>query len=184
MPPLTDSALMIGLAIASGLAVMLVGIALAYREGKRIGALTRSDRFDRLPSPLNLGETEWEVQYTEFGRGRRRQHQARLHFRQFDARVIGEGEDERGRRWSAEGVVFHDSLCYLFLEHGRGGVHLGAVLAARRAGEAAVEGMRCIWSQDRGAVTVQPIRLLPAARSCPSSSPRRSPVLVTSGNAR
>lgn len=183
MTPMTDSTLAAGLAIASGIAVMLVGISLAYREGKRIGALTRSERFDRLPSPLNLGETEWDVQYTEFGRGKRRQHQARLHFRQFDARVIGEGEDERGRRWTAEGVVFHDSLCYLFLEHGRGGVQLGAVLASRRGGEDALEGMRCLWSKDRGAVAIQPIRLLPADDSEPSAPAGTSQVLVTSGNA-
>ncbi len=172
-----------GLAIASGLAVMLTGVALAYREGKRIGALTRGERFDRLPSPLRLGLTAWDVRYTEFGRGRNREHKARLHFRQFDARVIGEGEDERGQRWSAEGVVFHNTLCYLFLEHGRRGLRLGAVMAARREGEEVLQGMRCVWSKDRGAVSVQPIRLLPVTSSPLDAPPPESDLLVTSGNA-
>ncbi|MEZ6057033.1 MAG: hypothetical protein R3C01_10045 [Planctomycetaceae bacterium] len=135
----------------------LLAVVVAYREGKRIGALTRSDRFDRLTSPLALSETEWQIEFDEYEAKTR--HTAWMRFRQYGSRIIGEGEDSEGRCCSAEGVVYADKLCYLYLERGRGGHSLGTVMVDMNDAGDQFDGMRCSWSVDRGAVSVDRIRL-------------------------
>jgi hypothetical protein len=144
---------------AVSIAVLLIGIALGYREGKRIGAHTRSERFGELPSALRLHGTSWNVEFTEYGPGGGRNHRGWLHFRQYDSRVIGHGEDDQGHTWTAEGVAYRDKLCYVVLDTDNGGRSLGTVMVDHCEETGALEGMRCVWSASQNAVIVQPIRL-------------------------
>lgn len=144
---------------AIGVALWLLSIIFAYREGKRIGAHTRSERFNQLPSALRLNGTEWDVCFTEFGQGPARKHTGWMRFRQYDSRVIGQGEDDLGRSWTAEGVVYRDKLCYVVLDADGSGRSLGTVMVDRQDSTGVLEGMRCVWSPDQNAVSVQPIRL-------------------------
>ena len=181
---MTDTVLLVSFGIAAALLVLLLAVAFAYREGKRIGSLTRSDRFDRLPTSLRLGNTEWDICYTEFGEGGSREPPARMSCRQYDARVIGEGEDASGRRWSAEGVAVDDKLCYVYLDHGRSGSMVGAVMVDRRDSEEVLEGLRCVWSEARGVVAVQPIRLSIVPREAPPVSDSEEESMLPIGDAR
>lgn len=135
----------------------LLAVVAAYREGKRIGTLTRSDRFDRLTSPLALSDSEWKVEFKESETNEH--HTAWIRFRQYGTRIIGEGENREGHRCSAEGVVYADKLCYLYLERGRGAHALGTVMVDMNDAGDCLDGMRCSWSVDRGAVSVDRIRL-------------------------
>ena len=170
---MSDTALLAGLAALSGIALLLLGVVIAYREGKRIGSLTRGDQFDRLPSTLRLGGTEWLVRYTEYGAGGCQEHRAWMRFRQYESRVIGDGEDFSGRRWSAEGAVFDDQLCYVYLDRGISEQSLGVVMVELRGPEEMLEGLRCVWSEDRKSVVVQPIRLVPARSGSSPMVPER-----------
>ncbi|MFV0445427.1 MAG: hypothetical protein ACK5Q5_17755 [Planctomycetaceae bacterium] len=177
--------LLLTLAVAvSALACLLICVIFAYREGKRIGTHTRSERFNQLPSVLRLNGTDWVVCFTEYGEGARRDRRGWMRFRQYDSRVIGQGEDDEGRNWTAEGVVYGDKLCYITLDTDGQGRSLGTVMVDLREQSGTLEGMRCVWSSTQNAVTVYPIRLesLDATPSEVSRSSDREVLL--SGNAR
>ena len=154
---MSDTAVIATIAGLAGLLLLLIGMVFSYREGKRIGSLSRSDRFNRLASSLSLGGSEWGVSFDDFESGE--QHSSWIRFRQFDTRVIGEGEDAEGRRCSAEGVVMQDKLCYIFLDRGRSDQLLGTVMVDMNDAGDLMTGMRCSWSVDQGAVALSAIRL-------------------------
>ena len=181
--PLDNSTLLIAIAAALGCALLLVAVVFAYREGKRIGVLTRSERFNRLSTPLRLHATEWDIRFTEFGPQGTQEHASRMWFRQYDSRVIGEGEDESGRRWTAEGVLFQDKICLVILDADQSGRSLGSVMVDQRDCGEIFDGMRCVWSADQNAVIVQPIQFSRCTPRAFNEAPDHSRETVRIGDA-
>lgn len=174
MSPLANWCL---IALGGGLALWLGTIALAYREGRRLGLHARSLEFGRLPAELRLHGTDWSVHLTDFSSGRAQPLEGQLRFEQYDSRVFAEGSDPQGRQWTAEGVVFQDKLCCTLLDEVDSGRQLGTVMVDRCETDGTLSGMRCVWSREQNAVAVQPILLRPRTES---SAPHPA---LTSGNA-
>ncbi|MCA9056392.1 MAG: hypothetical protein KDA75_21335 [Planctomycetaceae bacterium] len=174
---MSETTLLIAIAAGLGIALLLLSVVVAYREGKRIGAATRSERFNRLPTELRLHSTEWDIRFTEFGAQGTQEHRGRMWFRQYDSRVIGQGEDALGHSWTAEGVIFQDKLCLVILDTDGSGRSLGAVMVDEREGGRRLDGMRCVWSASQNAVIVQPIQF----RRCDSADRRMERSSETSG---
>ena len=157
-----DVSLMVEVAVGAvaAVAVMLVVVA-AYREGKRVGEVAKSDSFDGVRTALALGGTEWSVTYENAGEDAgKHEITGRLRFRQLGSRVIGEGETTTGDVWSVEGSAQERRLCFLYLDRERRLTSLGSVMVEADSHQREMLGVRTSWSETFGAVSMQPIRLV------------------------
>jgi len=132
---------------------------MAYRFGFRNGLGVTSRRFDRLWSRLWLDRTEWSVEFTEHHKdGSSKLIRGLLRFQQSGSRVVGEGEDENGHRWSVEGVCFEQTLVYTYLDRRSDGHQLGSVQIDIVPEENCMQGIRTAWSNERQCLIMQPIQ--------------------------
>ncbi len=157
-----DIALFIEVAVGgfAAAAVVLVVVA-AYREGKRVGEVAKSESFEGVSTALSLMGTEWLVTYEDTNQvNGDREKSGRLRFRQLGSRVIGEGETDAGEAWSVEGSAQDCRLCFLYLDHDRRMTSLGSVMVEADAAQREMQGVRTSWSETHGAVSMQPIRLV------------------------
>lgn len=157
-----------------GLALLaiLLAVCAAFRLGERRGMGQRSPRFKRLAAPINLDRTEWKVEVDlADGTGTSRKMLGWMRFRQSGTRLVGEGEDAFGRRWSAEGVVFHRQVTYLSLDRMRRGHSLGTVHVHVSGDGMSLEGLRTSMPPGSNTLSITPIHLhrVPAA-SAPTST--------------
>lgn len=154
--------LLISAAILSGAVLLVVlTVVVAYREGKRIGDPSRSEVFEDLPGRMTLANTTWSVLLDDLADdGHTIQRQARLQFRQFGSRVIGEGTDDAGHRWTVEGSVMQRRLCCLF--HRQQPHHteqLGSALVEMAPSGNEMNGLRTAWPSSGESFSVQRIHL-------------------------
>lgn len=145
---------------ALGLAAILAAVSIAYNLGRRAGTGFKSSRFERLVCDLDLHDSTWQVKFEDTdAHGNSDIRRAVLRFRQVGSRIVAEGEGELGQRWSAEGVIFRNKLCYLYLDRARKGHVLGSVMVQADLLGLEMSGMRTSWSVDRNAVLIQTIQL-------------------------
>lgn len=141
-------------AAASGLLILLA-VGMAYRLGRDRGLRSRSDRFDRLYVEAAFGETHWTVCDTSDAVGAKVVGSMSLY--QSGTRVMAEGFDSQGRRWSAEGVAFRRGVHLLFVERRERGHAVGSLhLSLDQTGQS-MTGMKSTWEGDQTGGAIQTV---------------------------
>ena len=155
-----DLMIEVAVGVIAAIAVIMVVVA-AYREGKRAGAFTKSEAFERVSTALSLTGTEWafideEADLASVAKAK----SARIRFLQLGSRVIGEGGDHSGEQWSVEGSAQGRRLYFLSLDRQGRRQTMGSVMVEIDAPQREMQGIRTSWSEADGAMNVQPIRLV------------------------
>jgi hypothetical protein len=140
---------------------VLLALALGYRHGRNVGAGLRSPHLERLPVELQLHGTRWRLQLCEFGRAGPRPRTAEIAFRQYDSRVLAEGCDDSGGRWTAEGAALGKQLLLTVVESAEGRFRAGLILLSRSDDGEGFTGHRCAGSDAGASLDLHPVRLLP-----------------------
>ena len=145
---------------ATLLIVLLLIMWLAYRWGYAAAAGFRSPRFDRLSTALRLNQTVWRATLSNRGFDPNEiAETVTLVLRQSGSRIVGEGEDQAGRRWSFEGIVFRDLMTFVTLERTPSGHALGTG-QLRVIGPHEFSGTHSSVSQEAGCVLVRTMYLV------------------------
>ncbi len=132
----------------------------AYVWGRGRTLAGKSKRFERIGTHLRLNNTRWQVTYREHDHlGNAWEKQASFIIRQIGSRLVGEGEDELGRRWSFEGTTIGNRISYIYLDRAGRAHRVGSVMAEMNTGCNQLVGLRSSWSQDGMSLSVQPITL-------------------------
>lgn len=157
-----DNELILEVAVGAiaAFAVIMVVMA-AYREGKRVGAVAKSEAFETVSTGLSLMGTEWMVIDEDADEGLAAKSKwARVRFRQLGSRVIGDGGATAGETWSVEGSAQGRRLYFLSLDDRGRQQTLGSVMVEVDAAQREMRGIRTAWSEADGAASVHPIRLV------------------------
>lgn len=141
-------------AAASGLLILLA-VGMAYRLGRDRGLRSRSDRFDRLYVEADFGETHWTVRDTSDAVIAKVVGTMSLY--QSGTRVMAEGCDSQGRRWSAEGVAFRRGVHLLFVERRERGHAVGSLHLALDPSGQSMTGMKSTWEGDQTGGAIQTV---------------------------
>ena len=147
---------------------ILLAVFTAFRLGERRGTGLRSRRLRRLATSIDLDGTEWKVEIdVADGQGESQKAMGWMRFRQSGTRLVGDGEDAFGRRWSAEGAVFHRQVTYLSLDRMRRGHSLGTVHVQVSGDGMSLDGLRTAMSPGSSVLSITPIhmrRVVPAVK--------------------
>ena len=182
----TPQSLLVTLLVATviGMAILSTVMLLAFRWGKQSGVRSQWTSLDRLPTEMDLERTEWTVVHDLVNAaGVRHRQRAWVRFRQFGNRVVGEGEDEEGRRLSLEGAVCRRTLTCLYLEHRRTGQVVGSLHAELDQSGAKLTGLRTVAGEAR-TMLIQNVslQLLVPATAASETIATNSPELLPAGN--
>ncbi len=143
------------------LALLLISLRLSYHLGCESNARFIESRFERLNARIQLDNTEWTVEFTDVDElGNDRKVKGYIRFRQKGPRIVGTGEDEHGRIWSAEGITYENKLAYLYSDRKSAGVVVGSVQVELSEDRTELNGLRSIWLSNHNSLLMQPIKLI------------------------
>ena len=157
---------LVGAAGCGTLVTLAVGM--AYRLGRDRGLRSRSDRFDRLYVEADFSGTEWTVSDTSGAVAARVVGAMSLY--QSGTRVMADGTDMEGRRWSAEGVAFRRGVHLLFVERRERGHAVGSMHLQLDDSGQSMTGMKSTWEGGKSGGAIQTVvwHRIPAESSLPT----------------
>ena len=157
---------LVGAAGSGTLIALAVGM--SYRLGRDRGLRSRSDRFDRLYLEADFDGTQWTVSDTSDAVAAR--VVGVMSFYQSGTRVMADGTDTEGRRWSAEGVAFRRGVHLIFVERRERGHAVGSMHLQLDASGQSMTGMKSTWEGGHSGGAIQTVvwHRMPAETSLPT----------------
>ena len=137
------------------LIVAVCGATYTYHLGKSKGLEGKKAGFDQITTQVNLDKTKWEVSYEDITPlnsladqsgttkkgvpGKKAvpvetaspspfSNVATVEFNQYGSRIIGEGRDNKGRKWIVEGAAAERRVCYIYFDPEGQRLSFGTVL--------------------------------------------------------